>query len=83
MKILEELWYGNVLAEERSVGQDSKAHKLGGYILRHVEELMRCCLYKQKRYMKRFGRIGRNCTTSTSARPSASASGLAHGSHMK
>jgi len=40
MKILEKLWYGNVLADERSVGQDSKARKLGGYILRHEEELM-------------------------------------------
>ncbi len=40
MKILEELWYSNVLADERAVGQASKAHKLGGYILRHEEDLM-------------------------------------------
>ncbi len=40
MKILEELWYGSVTPNVRPVGQDDKARKLGGYILRHEEKLI-------------------------------------------
>ena len=40
MKILEELWYGNVVPNERDLPPDSKQHELVGYIDRHEKELM-------------------------------------------
>ena len=40
MSILEELWYGNVTPNQRSVGQDDRTRKLGGYLLRHEEKLI-------------------------------------------
>ena len=40
MSILEELWYGNVTPNQRSVEQDDRTRKLGGYLLRHEEKLI-------------------------------------------
>ena len=40
MKVLEELWYGNIDPSERDVKPGSRLHKLGGYILRHEETLL-------------------------------------------
>ena len=40
MSILEELWYGNVTPNQRSVGQDDRTRKLGGYLLRHEGKLI-------------------------------------------
>jgi len=40
MKILEELWYGNINPNERDVKLGSRLHKLGALIVRHEETLM-------------------------------------------
>ncbi len=40
MKILEEIWYGNVAPGERSVGRDSRIWNLGRLILQNEEELL-------------------------------------------
>lgn len=40
MKILEELWYGNINPNERDVKPGSRLHKLGALIVRHEETLM-------------------------------------------
>ena len=40
MKILEELWYGNVLPNDRDVRRGSRPHKLGTLIIRHEEDLL-------------------------------------------
>lgn len=40
MKILEELWYGNVTPGERDAPRGSRLHTLGALILRSEEELM-------------------------------------------
>ena len=40
VKILEELWYGNVVPNERELPPDRKQHELVGYIDRHEKELM-------------------------------------------
>lgn len=39
MKILEELWYGNILPHKRDVVPKSKRHYLGRLIVRNEEEL--------------------------------------------
>ena len=40
MKLLEELWYGNVTPGERDTPRGSRLHTLGALILRNEEELM-------------------------------------------
>lgn len=40
MKILEELWYGNINPNERDVKPGSRRHKLGVLIVRNEEELI-------------------------------------------
>lgn len=40
MKILEELWYGNINPNERDIKPGSRLHKLGALIIRHEETLM-------------------------------------------
>ena len=40
MKILEELWYGNINPNERDVKPGSRLHKLGALIVRHEENLL-------------------------------------------
>ena len=40
MKIIEELWYGNVVPNERELPPDSKQHELVGYIDRHEKDLL-------------------------------------------
>ena len=40
MKILEELWYGNVAPSERSVDKGSPMWELGRLIVRNEEELI-------------------------------------------
>ena len=40
MKILKELWYGNITPNERDVKPDIRLHKLGALIVRHEETLM-------------------------------------------
>ena len=39
MKILEELWYGNVVPNEHGLSPGSKQHELVEYIDRHEKEL--------------------------------------------
>lgn len=39
MKILEELWYGNIAPSERFIQRGSQIHKLGELVLRHEDEL--------------------------------------------
>ena len=39
MKILEELWYGNILPCDRDVAPKSRLQNLGGLIIRNEEEL--------------------------------------------
>ena len=40
VNILEELWYGNVLPNDRDVRRGSRLHKLGALIIRHEEDLL-------------------------------------------
>ena len=40
MKILEELWYGNITPNERDVKPGSRLHKLGALIVRNEEDLL-------------------------------------------
>ena len=40
IKILEELWYGNINPNERNVKPGSRLHKLGALIVRHEENLL-------------------------------------------
>lgn len=40
MKILEELWYGNITPNDRDVSKERQHHKLGAFIVRHEENLM-------------------------------------------
>ena len=40
MKILEELWYGNVSPNERDVVKGSRLHRLGALVIRNEEDLM-------------------------------------------
>ena len=40
MKILEELWYGNINPNERDIKPGSRLHKLGSLIVRHEENLL-------------------------------------------
>ena len=39
MKILEQLWYGNILPHERDVAPNSRLERLGRLIVRNEEEL--------------------------------------------
>ena len=40
MKILEELWYGNINPNERDVKPGSRQHKLGALIVRNEKDLL-------------------------------------------
>ncbi|MEF2813243.1 MAG: hypothetical protein U0N00_01505 [Oscillospiraceae bacterium] len=40
MKILEELWYGNINPNERDLKPSSRLHKLGALIVRNEEVLL-------------------------------------------
>ena len=40
MKILEELWYGNINPNERDIKPGSRQHKLGALIVRNEEDLL-------------------------------------------
>lgn len=39
MKILEELWYGNIAPSDRTIPRGSQLHRLGELVVRHEDEL--------------------------------------------
>lgn len=39
MKILEELWYGNIVPNDRDVPKNSRLNKLGELVVRHEDSL--------------------------------------------
>ena len=54
MKILEELWYGNVAPSERSVEKDSRLWRLGKLIQRNEEELVPLLSEKAKEVLEKL-----------------------------
>lgn len=54
MKILEELWYGNVAPGERSVDKGDRLWNLGGLILQNEEELAPLLSEKAKEVLKKL-----------------------------
>ena len=61
MKILEELWYGNVAPGERSVEKGGRLWNLGRLILQNEEELAPLCFRKRrKRCWKSCGTISQS-----------------------
>ena len=83
MKILEELWYGNINPNERDVEPSSKLHKLGALIVRHEENLLPLLSEQAKETTRSCGTVNRSCTGSTNVRLFASVFGSAPESHMR
>jgi|GEM_PF-5423593 len=71
MKILEELWYGNIVPNDRDVPKNSRLNKLGELVSDMKIVSFRCLQSRQRKYMKSCGTVSRSCTGSTNARHSA------------
>ena len=54
MKILEELWYGNILPCDRDVAPKSRLQNLGGLIIRNEEELNPLLSEKAKKVFEKL-----------------------------
>ena len=54
MKILEDLYYGNIVPQEKTFRKDSQYSTLLGYVQRHIDDLNATLTEEQKETFEKF-----------------------------